>query len=328
MIGKALLLSVAITASAIVPVATNAAPPVNICVAYDLGGPGDRSYNDAVLAGLVKAKKSLSFTYEGFITDGSAADREKRLRTMIAKGCSPILAIGSGYAKLLTNLAFEFPTKQFSILNDASIASLNITSLIFNDKQVGYLAGSAAARVTKTGKVALLSNSTNSNVETGFTLGANAAKKKVKITFKSAATGFADVANSLIAEGNDVIFVAVDGSVQEVFAAIVKHNETKKKNAPEVGLITIEPDQYLTLTPANQKYLLGAISKRVDNAILDFVTSAVRDQQISDVLDPVAGIYGRSYGITGGNIELTFWAPKLLAFKASLAAASRTAAKL
>ena len=328
MIRKALFLSVAITASAIVPVATNAAPVVNVCVAYDLGGPGDRSFNDAVLAGLVKAKKSLNFTYEGFITDGSAADREKRLRAMIAKGCSPILAIGSSYAKLLTNLSFEFPTKQFSILNDASIASLNITSLIFNDKQVGYLAGAAAARVSKTGKVALLSSSTNSNLESGFTLGANAAKKKAKITFKSATTGFADVAKSLIAEGNDVIFVAVDGSVQEIFSAIVKHNETKKKNAPEVGLITIEPDQFLTLTPANQKYLLGAISKRVDNAILDLVTSAIKDQQISDVLDPVVGIYGRSYGITGGNIELTFWAPKLLAFKASLAAASRAAAKL
>jgi basic membrane protein A len=328
MIGKALLLSVAITASAVVPVATNAAPAVNICVAYDLGGPGDRSYNDAVLAGLVKAKKSLNFTYEGFITDGSAADREKRLRAMIAKGCSPILAIGSSYAKLLANLAFEFPTKQFSILNDASIASLNITSLIFNDKQVGYLAGAAAARVSKTGKAALISNSTNSNLETGFTLGANAAKKKVKITFKSATSGFADIAKSLIAEGNDVIFVAVDGSVQEVFATIVKHNETKKKNAPEVGLITIEPDQFLTFTPANQKYLLGAISKRVDSVILDLVTSAIKDRQISDVLDPVQGIYGRSYGITGGNIELTFWAPKLLAFKASLAAASRAAAKL
>jgi basic membrane protein A len=328
MIGKALLLSAAITASAVVPVATNAAPAVNICVAYDLGGPGDRSYNDAVLAGLVKAKKSLNFTYEGFITDGSAADREKRLRAMIAKGCSPILAIGSSYAKLLANLAFEFPTKQFSILNDASIASLNITSLIFNDKQVGYLAGAAAARVSKTGKAALLSNSTNSNLETGFTLGANAAKKKVKISFKSATSGLADVAKSLIAEGNDVIFVAVDGSVQEIFRAIVKHNETKKKNAPEVGLITIEPDQFLTFTPANQKYLLGAISKRVDSVILDLVTSAIKDQQISDVLDPVEGIYGRSYGITGGNIELTFWAPKLLAFKASLAAASRAAAKL
>jgi basic membrane protein A len=82
------------------------------------------------------------------------------------------------------------------------------------------------------------------------------------------------------------------------------------------------------VSPANQKYLLGAISKRVDNAMLDLVTSAIRDQQITDILDPVAGIYGRSYGITGGNIEFVIWAPKLQVFKASIAAASRTAAKL
>lgn len=328
MIRKALLLSVAITASVIVPVTSTAAPVVNVCVAYDLGGPGDRSYNDAVLAGLTKAKKTLAFNYEGFITDGSAADREKRIRAMITKGCSPILAIGSGYTKLLKNLAIEFPTQQFSILNDASIASLNITSLVFNDKQVGYLAGSAAARVSKTGKVALISNSANINLETGFTLGATAAKKKIKLTLKSATTGLADLAKSLIAEGNDVIFVAIAGSDNEIFSAVVKYNETKKKDAAEVGVITIEPDQYLTVTPANQKYLLGAISKRVDNAILDLVTSAIKNQQISDILDPVQGIYGRSYGITGGNIELTIWAPKLLAFKASIAAASRTAAKL
>jgi basic membrane protein A len=333
MIRKALLLSVAITASAMLPISSNAATAVNaklvnVCVAYDLGGPGDRSYNDAVLAGLTKAKKTLNFNFEGFITDGSAADREKRLRAMIAKGCSPILAIGSGYAKLLTNLAVEFPAQQFSILNDASIASLNITSLIFNDKQVGYLAGSAAAQVSKTGKVAMVANSTNLNLETGFALGANAAKKKVKITAKSVTTGLTDLTKSLIADGNDVIFVAITGSTNEIFAAVVKYNETKKKSAAEVGVITIEPDQYLTVTSANQKYLLGAVSKRVDNAVLDLVTSAIKDQQISDILDPIQGIYGRSYGITGGNIELSIWAPKLLAFKASIAAASRTAAKL
>jgi basic membrane protein A len=328
MIRKALLLSVAITASAIVPVATNAAPAVNACVAYDLGGPGDRSYNDAVLAGLTKAKKTLTFTSEGFITDGTAADREKRLRAMIAKGCAPILAIGSGYAKLLKNLAMEFPTQQFFILNDASVASLNVSSLVFNDKQVGYLAGFAAARVTKTNKVALISNSPNLDLEAGFTLGASAAKKKAKVTFKSATSGLANITKTLIAEGNDVIFTAVTGSANEIFAAAVKYNESKKKSAAEVGIITIEPDQYLTVTPANQKYLLGAISKRVDNAILDLVTSAIKDQQISDVLNPEIGIYGRRYGISGGNIELTIWAPKLKAFKASIAAASRTAAKL
>ena len=328
MIRKALLLSVAITVSVIVPVTSTAAPVVNVCIAYDLGGPGDRSYNDSVLAGLTKAKKTLNFNYEGFITDGSELDREKRIRTMIAKGCSPILAIGSGYTKLLKNLAIEFPTQQFSILNDASITSLNITSLIFNDKQVGYLAGSAAARVSKTGQVALIANSTNLNLETGFTLGATAAKKKVKITVKSVTTGFTDLTKSLIAEGNDVIFVAITGSTNEIFAAAVKYNETKKKSAAEVGIITIEPDQYLTVTSANQKYLLGAVSKRVDNVMLDLVTSAIKNQQISDILDPVHGIYGRSYGITGGNIEFSIWAPKLMAFKASIAFASRAAAKL
>ena len=329
MIRKALILSAAITASVLLPITTTAnANTVNACVAYDLGGPGDRSYNDAVLAGLIKAKKTLNFNYEGFITDGSAADREKRIRVMITKGCSPILVIGSGYAKLISNLSVEFPAKQFTILNDASVASLNVTSLIFSDKQVGYLAGAAAARVSKTGKVVLLSNSTNLDLETGFTLGVNAAKKKVKLTIKSATTELADVTKTLIADGNDVVFVAVSGSVNEIFSAVVKYNETKKKSAAEVGLITIEPDQYLTVTSNNQKYLLGAISKRVDNVVFDLAASAIRDQQISDVLDPVQGIYGRSYGITGGNIELLIWAPKLAAFKASIAAASRVAAKL
>jgi basic membrane protein A len=331
MIRKTLLLSASVAASILVPITSNAATtvnPVNFCVAYDLGGPGDRSYNDAVLAGLTKAKKTFNFNFEGFITDGSAVDREKRLRAMIAKGCSPILAVGSGYSNLLKNLAIEFPNQQFSILNDASITSLNITSLIFNDKQVGYLAGSAAARVSKSGKVALISNSTNLDLESGFTLGAYAAKKKVKVTSKTASTGLVEITKLLIAEGNDVIFVAITGSDNEIFNAVTKYNESKKKDAPEVGVITIEPDQYLTVTPANQKYLLGAVTKRVDNAVLDLVTSAIKNQQITDILDPVQGIYGRKYGITGGNIELSIWAPKLLAFKASIAVASRTAAKL
>ena len=314
--------------SLLLPISSQAAPVVNLCVAYDLGGPGDRSYNDAVLAGLNKAKKTLAFNYEGFITDGTAVDREKRIRAMIAKGCSPILAIGSGYAKLLKNLAIEFPTQQFSILNDASIASLNVTSLIFADKQVGYLAGAAAARVSKSGKIAVISNATNSILENGFLLGANAAKKKIKITFKSSTGGLADATKALIADGNDVIFVAITGSDNEIFSAVVKYNEGKKKDAPEVGVITIEPDQFLTVSTTNQKYLLGAISKRVDNAMLDLVTSAVKNQQITDILDPVLGIYGRSYGITGENIELTIWSPRLTAVKSSITLAARAAAKL
>jgi len=328
MIRKALIAGFAICASLLTPISSTAAPIINLCVAYDLGGPGDRSYNDAVLAGLVKAKKTLDFTFEGFVNDGSEKNRDVGIRAMIEQGCSPILAIGSGYSKLLNKLAVEFPNQQFAILNDASVSSLNVTSLIFADKQVGYLAGSAAARVSKTGKVAVISKSENVDLESGFTLGATTANKKIKITTKSATTELAGQTKSLIAAGNDVIFIAIDGSDNEIFSEVVKYNASKKKNAAEVGVITIEPDQYLTVTAATKKYLLAAVSKRVDNAIFDLASSAINDQQIFNVLDPDVGIYGRRYGISGGNIELLIWAPKLQALKAANAASSRVAAKL
>jgi len=328
MIRKSLFLAATLGVSLLIPFSADASTPVNVCVAYDLGGPGDRSYNDAVLAGLTKAKKTLAFNYEGFITDGSAADREKRLRAMIAKGCSPILAIGSGYTKLINNLSIEFPSQQFSILNDASIASLNVTSLVFPDKQVGYLAGSAAARISKTGQIVIISSAANANLEKGFSLGASDSKRKVKVTIKNSANGLAEVTKALIADGHDVIFVATAGSDNEIFSTVVKYNENKKKDAAEVGIITIEPDQYLTVSSTTQKYLLAAVSKRVDNAMLDLVTSAIKSQQITDILDPVKGIYGRSYGINGGNIELTIWSQKLATYKASIALAARAAAKL
>ena len=328
MIRRVLLLCFVITASLFAPVTSNATTPVDLCVSYDLGGPGDRSYNDAVLAGLIKAKKTLNFTYEGFVNDGSEVDRGIRMRAMIDQGCSTILAIGGGYSKLLKELAIEFPNQQFAILNDSSISSLNVTSLIFADKQVGYLAGSAATRVSKTGKVAVISKAENPDLEIGFNLGATGANKKIKVTTKEAAADLADQTKSLIAAGNDVIFIAIDGSDNEIFNEVVKYNVNKKKNVVEVGVITIEPDQYLTVSSSTKKYLLAAISKRVDNAILDLASSVIKDQQILNILDSEQGIYGRRYGISGGNIELSIWSPKLQALKAANAAASRMAAKL
>jgi basic membrane protein A len=302
--------------------------PINLCVAYDTGGPGDRSYNDALLAGLTKAKKTLNFTFEGFITDGSLIDRERRVRAMITKGCSSILLVGSGYANVLKMLAIEFPQQQFLIMNDGTVANLNVASLIFADNQVGYLAGSAAARMSSSGKIALLSSISNPNLESGFTLGATLVKKKIKISKVNNSTNLVVSVNKLMSDGVDTIFIASTGSDDEIFAAVVKFNESKKKSTPEVGVITIEPDQYLTISTTAKKYLLAAISKRVDNAILDVATSAINTQPIIDVLDPVVGIYGRRYGITGGNIEFSYWSNRLLTVKAEMLSAAKRAAKL
>ncbi|MTA36224.1 MAG: BMP family ABC transporter substrate-binding protein, partial [Actinobacteria bacterium] len=152
----------------------------NICIAYDTGGLGDRSYNDATLAGVKLAQNQYTFTFEGVVTDGTAADREKRLRNLTSKTCATIIAVGQGYAKTIEPLALEFPNKQFAIIGDASIAALNVTSVIFAEVEGAFLAGYSAAISSKSRKIAMITTPSNADLyQNGFLAGVAASKKKV-----------------------------------------------------------------------------------------------------------------------------------------------------
>ena len=115
---RSILLAVVLGAS-LVSAPAHAAPELSVGVAYDIGGRGDKSFNDASAAGLEKAQKQFDFNLEAVVTDGTSADREKRIRSLITKKCNPIIAIGAGYAATLQALAVEFPNTQFAIINDA-----------------------------------------------------------------------------------------------------------------------------------------------------------------------------------------------------------------
>ena len=57
---RALFLSIALAASAFVGAPAQAAN-LTIGIAYDIGGRGDRSFNDAAALGLAKAQKEFTF---------------------------------------------------------------------------------------------------------------------------------------------------------------------------------------------------------------------------------------------------------------------------
>jgi basic membrane protein A len=65
----------AVFTAATLLISPNANAATNICIAYDTGGLGDRSYNDATLAGVKLAQNQYTFTFEGVVTDGTATDR-------------------------------------------------------------------------------------------------------------------------------------------------------------------------------------------------------------------------------------------------------------
>jgi basic membrane protein A len=299
-----------------------------ICIAYDTGGLGDRSYNDATLAGVKKAQSQYSFTFESVVTDGTSADRTKRIRSLTSKSCSTIIAVGSQYAKIIEPLANDLPNAHFAIIGDASIPALNVTSIIFSENETAFLAGYSAALASKSGRVAMVTTPSNADgYENGFLLGVAAAKKSVRSFVRYTATQSAVSAKALISLGIDVIYDATTGSADGLFEAIVKANTAKnrKKNAPEINLIITEPDLYLNVTPATSKYLIASVVKRVDIAVSAIIGKAIADSQLSDIIDSEAGIYGQRYGIGNKGIEIVIKSKTLAAQTAAINAAASAA---
>ncbi len=308
--------------------APTARAATNICIAYDTGGPGDRGYNDATLAGVKKAQNQYTFTFEGVVTDDTNADREKRLRALTSKSCAAIIAVGDQYAKIIAPLAVEFPNTQFAIIGDASIAALNVTSITFSDSEAAFLAGYSAALTSKSGKVAMITTPSNADgYENGFLLGVAAAKKGVRTFVKYTATESAISAKALITLGIDVIYDATTGSADGLFEAVVKANTAKnrKKGAQDVSVIITEPDLYLTVAPTTSKYLIASVVKRVDIAVAAIIGKAVNKSQLSDVLDAKAGVYGHRYGIADKGIEIVIKSKTLAAQTAAINAAASAA---
>lgn len=320
-----LAVAAALIFAVLTPTSSSAAA-LTIGLAYDIGGRGDRSFNDAAAAGLEKAQKQFDFALDAVVTDGTSADREMRIRSLIAKNCNPIIAIGRGYAPTLQALAVEFPGTQFAIINDASVAALNVTSIVFADTQGAYLAGFSAAQISKSGKVAMIAESEQADIfKEGFSAGVLDSKKKVVPIVKYVSGSYSLATSQVISAGADVIFLATQGSDSEVFKVIVAKNAKKRS---VLGLINVEPDQYLTVTNETKQYLLASVIKRVDKALFDLISKTVSHSQYLDFLNADVGIYGHRYGITGGGIEFSIRSKELQAKSGAINIAAATAEKI
>lgn len=327
---RAALSAVVLLATVVIAAPTHAAS-LTIGIAYDIGGRGDRSFNDAAAAGLEKAQKQSEFTVEAVVTDGTSTDRDRRVRSLISKNCNPIIVVGAGYAPTVKTFAVDFPNTQFAILNDASIDALNVTSLIFADSQGAYLAGYSAALASKSGKVAMIAAATQSDLfQNGFSAGVKASKKSVSAIIRYINGSSTTATKQAMDAGADVIFIARPGSDSEVFELIVARNKaiSKSKKSYPVGLITVEPDQYVSVTSATKKYLYATVVKQVDKAIYDVISMALSGQQYLDVLDEKAGIYGHRYSVNDGGITFKTYLPSLTSANNLINAAASQAAKI
>ncbi|MCZ4637736.1 BMP family lipoprotein, partial [Streptomyces rubrogriseus] len=121
-----------------------------LAIAYDVGGKGDQSFNDAAYAGLERAKKEFGYkTADIEPTDGETdADKEQRLTSLAKQGYNPVIGVGFAYGPAMKAVAAKYPDTTFGIV-DSVVEGKNVASLVFAENEASYLAGVVAAKATK-----------------------------------------------------------------------------------------------------------------------------------------------------------------------------------
>lgn len=283
---------------------------VKACLAYDVGGRGDQSFNDSAAKGLDQAKEELGVEVEEVEASQGENDaaREDRLNQLVDAGCTNIIGVGYIYAKAIGGAAKDNPDVSFAIIDDASADSegKNVAQLVFAEHEGSFLVGAAAALKSKSGKVGFIGGTDVpliNKFEAGFKAGAQAVDPKIDIQTKYLAedgSGFADPAKGKTAaegmydKGADVVYHAAGGSGSGLFEAA----KANKKMA-----IGVDSDQAKTAEKDVQDVIITSMVKNVNVAVFDYIKASTEGEPLTGLQEFDLKDGGVSYATTGGKID-------------------------
>jgi basic membrane protein A len=251
---------------------------VDVGVVFDLGGRGDKSFNDGAYLGAERAEKELG-AHVRFIEPGEGSDRESGLRLLAAEGMDLVIGVGFIFTDDLTQLAKEYPNTKFAGV-DYSVATdkdgkvipppSNLAALKFREEQGSYLVGALAALVGKSKKVGFVGGMDSPLIqkfEAGYEAGVHQVCPDCTVlaqyagvtpeAFRNPGKG-KEIALAQYQQGANVIFHASGSTGLGVFEA------ARQTNKLAIG---VDADQY-TEAPG---YVLTSMVKGVDNAVYDAI---------------------------------------------------------
>ncbi|HEU4733544.1 MAG TPA: BMP family ABC transporter substrate-binding protein [Kofleriaceae bacterium] len=255
-------------------------------VVFDVGGLGDKSFNDAANRGMLKAKAELGVQTQ-YIEPGDGSDREGALRQRAAAGDSLVIGVGFIFSDDITKLATQFPNTRFACIDYTLPQGVektppNLVGLRFREHEGSFLVGAIAGRVTRTKKIGFVGGMKIPLIRK-FEAGFEAGIKHVcpDCTLLSAYAGtepkaFADptkgkeLALAQYARGADIIYHASGKTGDGVFDAA----KEQKKFA-----IGVDSDQF-HVAPC---CVLTSMVKKVDVAVYDTIKNVAENKFESGV---------------------------------------------
>ncbi len=137
---------------------------LDIGIVFDVGGRGDKSFNDGAYLGGLLAADSLSARVR-YIEPGEGSDREAGLRLLAAEGMDLVLAVGFIFTDDVLTLAKDYPDVKFAgvdyalSFDDAGNPLPlpdNLVALKFREEEGSFLVGAMAALVGESKKVGFI----------------------------------------------------------------------------------------------------------------------------------------------------------------------------
>ena len=254
-------------------------PKMKFGMVTDIGGLGDKSFNDLSWAGLQRAEKELNVEVKA-ISSKAMTDYDSNIAQLANAKYDGIFAVGFLMTDAINKASTTFPDVKFGGI-DIFIEkpAANEVGLLFKEQEAGYLAGVAAGKLTLETSADGRINSDNvlgfvggmpippvKKFEAGFIAGAKSVNPNVKVIslyagkFDDQAKG-KELGLSLISQKADIVFAAAGQTGIGTFQAC------KEKNALFIG---VDSDQYNTLPTPGDTVITSAM-KKVDVAVFETV---------------------------------------------------------
>ena len=311
----------------------------SIGLLFDVTGRGDKSFNDAAAAGLDKAVED--FGIEGIESTPEAADgsdRPDRIKQVVESG--PALTVGVGFLweTDIESSAKSFPDQNFALID--AVASddngtpddtsddkpfENVRSIVFAANEASFLVGVAAACASTSGQVGFIGGvetdlikSFQAGFEAGVAYVDPDATVEVKyITQPPDFSGFNDstkgksTAAAMYASGIDVIYHAAGGTGKGLFEAAVEAGDPGS-----VWAIGVDSDQYQTVDPTQQPYILTSALKRVDVGTYEAIGAQLDGSFVAETIN--YDLASGGVGYSASNEAINEYAGTIEAAKAGI----------
>ncbi len=258
---------------------------------FDVGGRGDKSFNDGAFRGLERAKKELGVDFD-YIEPGQGNDREAALRQLASRP-NVKLIVGTGFIFTddITNIAKEFPDKYFACVDYTLDTSKripdNLLAIEFKEQEGSFLVGALAALVSKSNVIGFVGGMQSPLIrkfEVAYVAGAKYVRPDITVlvsyagitgeAFKNPGKG-KELALGQIARGADIIYHASGVTGLGVFEAV------RDKHKLAIG---VDSDQFHE-APG---YILTSMTKVVDNSVFE----TIRDMKNGTFHGGRAAVFG------------------------------------